>query len=75
MERIQLVPLGAAFAPPFWGIKVPQKAVISLGVLIMLKKLDFCLSYGVFLKDNKIVYFTLKKKGPAKQCNLGQMRS
>ena len=39
--------------------KVPQKAVLSIGVLIMLKKLNFHVYYRVFVKDKKIAYFEL----------------
>ena len=45
-----------------------------MGDLIMLKKLNFHLSYRVFLKDKKIAYFDhLKKKKRAKQRNFGQL--
>ena len=48
-----------------------HKSPFLIGDLIMLKKLNFHLSYRVFLKDKNIAYFDLKKR--AKQRNFGQL--
>ena len=42
--------------------KVPQKAMFSFGVLIMLKKLNFHFYYRIFLKHKKRRVLTFSKK-------------